>query len=223
MDITHHERQDAFPALGRRVTELMSRAREALFSLDASLALRLIAECSTLSVAAKKEEASCNSCLLVGISAPEERFSLMQEAHRCSRLGRIVHQIRHIVQNVSEISKHVSPDDVGAFKPLFLLAEVELKDAILSILHEDEHLAHSVRKKDEELDTLYAEEIKRIFHSASDAMFYDFHTGISLLFILRAIERIGDHAKQMALPPFFLLNPANAQKKSENNAPICYA
>lgn len=223
MDMIPHERQDAFPALSHRVTELVSRVREALFNLDASLALRLAAECNALSSAARKAEASCNSDLLVGITSPEERFELIRDAQRCSRLGRIVHQAQMIVQNVAEISEQADPEDVGAFKPIFLLAEVELKDAILSILHEDEHLAYSVRKKDEELDTLYAEEIKRIFHSASNAMFYDFHTGISLLFILRAIERIGDHAKQMAVPSFYLLNPSGTQKKSAKEEVCCYA
>ena len=53
---------------------------------------------------------------------------------------------------------------------------------------------------------MYAKEMERIFRAASGAMFYEFRTGIGLLFILRAIERIGDHAKQLAVPSFYLLN-----------------
>ena len=86
-----------------------------------------------------------------------------------------------------------------------LMAEVELQDAVLSILRDDERLAYGVRKKDEELDQLYATEMERIFHNTSSAMFYNFQTGTCLLFILRAIERIGDHAKELAIPSFYLL------------------
>lgn len=62
--------------------------------------------------------------------------------------------------------------------------------------------AREVLRQDENLDALYAAEIKRIFSKAAEAMFYNFHTGVGLLFILRAIERIGDHAKQLATPSF---------------------
>lgn len=59
-----------------------------------------------------------------------------------------------------------------------------------------------MQQQDEHLDALYATEMKHIFSKASEAMFYDFHTGVGLLFILRAIERIDDHAKQLAEPSF---------------------
>lgn len=214
MEMIHQELPDAFPALSRKVMDLLGRTREALFNLDAPLSLRLVAECSSLTAEARKAEGACSSSLLVGITSPEERFELMRSAQRCSRLGRIVYQVQQIAQNIADINGQISTDEIAAFKPIFLLAEVELKDAVLSILQEDEHLAYSVRKKDEELDALYAEEIQRIFHNTSNAMFYNFQTGIGLLFILRAIERIGDHAKQMAIPSFYLLNPASTPKKS---------
>ena len=86
-----------------------------------------------------------------------------------------------------------------------LIYEKHLREPLLSILRDDERLAYGVRKKDEELDQLYATEMERIFHNTSSAMFYNFQTGTCLLFILRAIERIGDHAKELAIPSFYLL------------------
>lgn len=199
---------DYFPHLSHKVMELMGRVRECLFDLDAKLALRLQAECNKLSNEANKAEADYNSSLLVGISSAEERFALVREAQRCRRLGRIVHQALIIVQNVQEIAGQVGGDEIEAFKPIYLMAEVEIKDAVLSIMRNDEQLAYGVKKKDEELDSLYAAEMERIFHNTSSAMFYNFRTGSSMLFILRAIERIGDHAKQLAVPSFYLLAPS---------------
>lgn len=213
MEISHLDDHDAFPALSRRVMELVSHVRNCLFGLDAPLALRLAAECSNLSAAARKAEADCNANLLVGISGADERLRLVRCAQRCSRLRRIVHQALQIVQNVHEIAGHVDQEDVAPFKPIFLMAEVELKDAVLSILRDDEQLAYGVGKKDEELDSMYAVEMERIFHNASSAVFYNFQTGAGLLFILRSIERIGDHAKQLAMPSFYLLS-AGKEKKS---------
>lgn len=215
MEMSHLDGEDAFPVLSRKVMELVSHVLHCLFELDASMALRLMAECSSLSSESRKAEADCNANLLVGISSVDDRLHLVRCAQRCSRLGRIVHQSWQIVQNVHEIAGQVDLDDVAAFKPIFLMAEVELKDAVLSILRDDEQLAYGVGRKDEELDSMYAKEMERIFHNTSSAMFYNFQTGASLLFILRAIERIGDHAKQLAIPSFYLLTPG-AEKKSAN-------
>ncbi len=215
MEMNEHEIPDRFPELSRKVMDLVARLRDALFGLDAPLAMRLMAECSSLSAETRKAEAESNACLLVGITSADERFHLVRCAQRCSRLGRIVHQAAQLAQNVQEIVGHVDHDDIAAFKPIYLMAEVELKDAVLSILRDDEQLAYGVRKKDEELDELYAAEMERIFHNTSSAMFYNFQTGTSLLFILRAIERIGDHAKQLAVPSFYLLTANGATSYDE--------
>ncbi len=205
MDIRFNDTPDYFPELSRKVLDLVSRVRDALFTLDVTLCHRLAAECAALLHETRKAEGDCHSNLLIGMTDADSRLHLVRCAQRCSRLGRIVHQAQQIVQNVLEIAGQVDTEDVAAFKPIYLMAEVELQDAVLSILREDEQLAYGVQKKDEELDQLYAAEMERIFHNTSSAMFYNFQTGTALLFILRAIERIGDHAKQLAIPSFYLL------------------
>lgn len=165
-----------------------------------AVAAKLVGEGVALSARARRQEERERAALLTGISAPEDRLYALREAQRCSRLGRIAHQVMVLAQNVQDIAAEVPAEDVSAFKPLFLTAEVELRDAILAVLREDEQLARGVQRQDESLDALYAAEMKRIFSKASEAMFYDFHTGVGLIFILRAIERIGDHAKQLAEP-----------------------
>lgn len=198
---------DLFAELSRKVIDLMTRTRTALFELDSCLALRINAEGDLLSREASKAEGKCNAELMSGsgIISPELRFYLVKEAQRCNRLGRIVHQIRNIATCIKEIADKVECKDVLAFKPLFLMAEVQLKDAVLSILRKNEELAFNVRRKDDDLDSLYATELENIFRQASDNLFYDFRTGTGLLFILRAIERIGDHSKQLAVPSFYRL------------------
>ncbi len=213
-----NEENDRFPALSRKVIELVSRIRSCLFEIDAATALRLRAECHSLLNATRKAEGESRSSLLIGICSPEERLHFVRAAQRFSRLGRIVHQAEQIVSSIPEIAGKVDAQDIESFKPIYMMAEVELRDAVLSILRDDEQLAHGVVKKDEDLDALYAEEIKRIFQSSSTALFYDFRVGTNLLFILRAIERIGDHAKTLAIPSFYLLT---AQKKGCISETVC--
>ena len=142
-----NEENDMFPALSRRVIELVSRIRLCLFKIDAAMALRLRAECHSLLNATRKAEGESRSSLLVGICTPEERLHFVRAAQRFSRLGRIVHQAEQIVSSIPEIAGKVGAQDIESFKPIYMMAEVELRDAVLSILRDDAQLAHGVAKK----------------------------------------------------------------------------
>ena len=198
---------DMFVELSQKALDMMNRMREALFTLNSPLALRLNANCDTLGREISKAEARCNAELMVGtgIMSSAMRLAFVREAQRCGRLGRIIHQLRSIATCIHEVSGKVTAEDVAAFKPLYLMAEVQLKDAVLSILRGDEKMAYGVQRMDDDLDARYLQEMENIYRQAADSMFLDFRTGTSLLFILRSIERIGDHAKQLAIPSFHLL------------------
>lgn len=206
-DINNNEELDFFSELSHKVLGLLARTRVILFNLDAKEAVKIMALCNQLSIELRKAESICNDSLLVGISSDAERYHIVGCAQRCSRLLRVVNQVSTVLQGVQDLSGKIDVHDLTSLKPIFLIAEVELKDAVLSILREDEKLAYSVRQKDKELDVLYQTEMERIFKSATDDLSYNFQTATSLLFILRAIERIGDHAKHLAVPSFFMLAP----------------
>lgn len=206
-DRDNHVELDFFPDLSHKVLELVAKVRVVLFNLDGRESVKLQANCTQLSAEIRKAEADCNDSLLVGISSNEERYLMVGYAQRCSRLRRVVHQVLTLLQGVQDLVGQIDLNDLSRFKPIFLIAEVELKDAVLSILRNDEKLAYSVRKKDQELDALYQEEMERIFKTTAEELSYNFQTASTLLFILRAIERIGDHAKNLAVPSFFMLAP----------------
>lgn len=225
MDKKTIEQADCFPRLSRRVMELVSRVRELLCTADnTGRADALSAECDALSAAIRKAENSCNADMLVGICSAGERAMFIRRAQQCGRLDRIVYQSRQIIGNVRAVAGKVTADDMTAFRSLYLMAEVQLRDAVLAVLRDDVQMAYNVRKQDEELDALYAGELERIFRDTASAVFYDFETGARLLFILRAIERIGDHAKQLAVSAFYPPTDADnaaAEKKSANPDSLC--
>ncbi len=206
-DINNVVEFDFFSELSHKVIDLIAHVRVILFQLDAKAAVKAMTLCNQLCIELRKAEADCNDCLLVGISSDAERYHIVGCAQRCSRLLRVVNQVSVVVQGVQDLSGRIDVQDIEKLKSIYLIAEVELKDAVLSIIREDEKLAYSVRQKDKELDALYQKEMERIFKGATDELSYNFQTATSLLFILRAIERIGDHAKNLAVPSFFMLAP----------------
>lgn len=209
MDNSTPESNSRFAEISSQVIELMSKTRSILFGLQANEVPAAIHAGHALSNRLYQEEKKAAASVLTGIASIEYKLHCTREAQLFNRLSRIVHQMEVLCHNVQEIAGDAIQDDVEAFKPVFLMAEVELRDAVLSVLRGDEQLAFGVVKQDEELDSLYAAEMRSIFTKASQAMFYDFRVGTSLLFILRAIERIGDHAKQLAVPSFHALTAKN--------------
>lgn len=205
MDNDTHESEAPFGELSTQVIDLMSRTRRILFGVLADEVPDVLQAGKMLTYRLYQEEKAAATKAMARIAAIEYKLHCTREAQLLNRLSRIVHQMTVLCHNVQEIADGAMQDDIEAFKPVFLMAEVELRDAVLSVLRGDEQLAFGVVKQDEELDSLYAAEMRRIFNKASQAMFYDFRVGTSLLFILRAIERIGDHAKQLAVPSFHAL------------------
>lgn len=205
MDNDTHESEAPFGELSTQVIDLMSRTRRILFGVLADEVPDVLQAGKMLTYRLYQEEKAAATKAMAGIAAIEYKLHCTREGQLLNRLSRIVHQMTVLCHNVQEIADGAMQDDIEAFKPVFLMAEVELRDAVLSVLRGDEQLAFGVVKQDEELDSLYAAEMRRIFNKASQAMFYDFRVGTSLLFILRAIERIGDHAKQLAVPSFHAL------------------
>lgn len=204
-EINSTEEFDNFPELSRKVIELLERVRDSLFSLDEKAAINLAQDSNYLHNELRKAESLCNDSLLVGITGQEDRFLLVASAQRCSRLKKVVNQVTTIIQGIQDLAGHIQLDDTKRLHQPYTLALQEMKDAILSILREDEELAFSVRKQDKILDALYQEELAHIFQQSVQAASYPFQTATNLLFILRAIERIGDHAKHLAVPSFYHL------------------
>jgi phosphate transport system protein len=96
--------------------------------------------------------------------------------------------------------------DVSRLGKIFQLAVEEVNEAIRAFFEKDRGLAATVRPKDKSLDALHRsmiEDLTTRIASDHDAAADYLH----LLFITRSLERIGDHAKNVAEEAAFLCGP----------------
>ena len=96
--------------------------------------------------------------------------------------------------------------DIASLEGLFQLAIEEVTEAIRAFFEKDRGLAATLRPKDKSLDALHRSMIEgltaRIASDHDAAADY-----LHLLFITRSLERIGDHAKNIAEEAAFLCGP----------------
>ena len=77
------------------------------------------------------------------------------------------------------------------------LAVAMLRDAVVAFNVSDLKLALALEERDDELDRIYSEAIRRMIRrSEEDVQHIDDY--VDLMFIVRALERVGDHAVNIA-------------------------
>jgi phosphate transport system protein len=98
--------------------------------------------------------------------------------------------------------------DVAPLEGLFQLAIEEVHEAIRAFFEKDRGLAATLRPKDKSLDALHRSMIEDL--TARIAANHDAAADcLHLLFITRSLERIGDHAKNIAEEVAFLCGPVD--------------
>jgi phosphate transport system protein len=77
------------------------------------------------------------------------------------------------------------------------LAVAMVRDAVVAFNVSDLKLALALEERDDELDRIYSEAIRRMIRrSEEDVQHIDDY--VDLMFIVRALERVGDHAVNIA-------------------------
>lgn len=123
-------------------------------------------------------------------------------------------RIANNIERVSDEAKNIARRARGildsgftggnaAVEAIFALAKAEFQDAVASFLSSDKDLCATIHPRDKELDARYRETAARFSEhiAASNEHAKDY---LALLFIIRSLERIGDHAKNIAEESDFL-------------------
>jgi len=104
-------------------------------------------------------------------------------------------------------SRNASPD-LAILAPLFDQAISELTDACKAYEKRDLELAATIRKRDKSLDNAHRAALQSFTESLQKSPEIDPASWLDLLLITRALERIGDHAKNIAQETAFLTGSA---------------
>jgi len=113
------------------------------------------------------------------------------------QLERVSDEAVSIARRARKINSHAPVPEAQFIQAVYDLAAAMLRDAVAAFNVSDLKLALSLEARDEELDQIYSDAIKRMIRrSEEDVQHIDDY--VDLMFIVRGLERVGDHAVNIA-------------------------
>lgn len=139
---------------------------------------------------------------------------LVVSLQRCvERLGQAVSETVSIAKKLRSLLA-VESFDPGVLQELFAMAQDELSKAIEAYHNADSALALQVKEQDRKLDTRHRELMEQLIDKIPKST--NLATSIELLFIIRSVERVGDHAKNIANNVIFLNENRDVRHQRES-------
>ncbi len=129
-------------------------------------------------------------------------FVSIKASHDLERAGDEAHSIAKRTRSI--LTRDGKINDPVAIQEMSRLAFAMLRDAITSFLEEDLELAQGIIERDKEVDRLNKDNFKKLSHAMNTAN-GEVSTQIETIIISKSIERIADHAKNLAEEVIYLL------------------
>ena len=129
-------------------------------------------------------------------------FVAIKASHDLERAGDEAHSIARRTRNIlirdGKVTKPVAIEEMSR------LAFDMMHDAITSFIDEDLELAKGIIKRDKEVDKLNKQNFKELYKEM-DGVNGEASTQVETILISKSIERIADHAKNLAEEVIYLL------------------
>ncbi|HAV12021.1 MAG TPA: phosphate transport system regulatory protein PhoU [Opitutae bacterium] len=129
-------------------------------------------------------------------------FVAIKASHDLERAGDEAHSIAKRTRNI--LTRDGTVKNTVAIEEMSKVAFAMMKDAINCFLEEDLEVAQSIMIRDKEVDRLNKENFKKLSAALREGSI-DPATEIETIFISKSIERIADHAKNLAEEVIYLL------------------
>ena len=114
-----------------------------------------------------------------------------------SNLERMADQGTNIARRARKLNQHPALPETELITPMYTHAMAMFKDAIDAYVHEDVQLARAVVPRDQALDDMNSSASRRLIERMADDP-AQLRGYLNLIFISRCLERVGDHATNMA-------------------------
>ena len=114
-----------------------------------------------------------------------------------SNLERMADQGTNIARRARKLNQHPELPETQLIKPMHAHAMAMFKDAIDAFVREDVQLARSVVPRDQALDEMNSSASRRLIERMAEDP-GQLRGYLNLIFISRCLERVGDHATNMA-------------------------
>jgi phosphate transport system protein len=114
-----------------------------------------------------------------------------------SNLERMADQGTNIARRARKLNQHPSLPETSLIKPMYVHAMAMFKDAIDAFVREDVDLGRALIRRDDELDELNRMASRKLIQRMAEDP-EQLRGYLNLIFIGRCLERVGDHATNMA-------------------------
>ena len=114
-----------------------------------------------------------------------------------SNLERMADQGTNIARRARKLNQHPALPETALITPMYTHAMAMFKDAIDAYVREDVQLARAVVPRDQPLDEMNAAAGRRLIERMAEDP-TQLRGYLNLIFVSRCLERVGDHATNMA-------------------------
>jgi phosphate transport system protein len=181
---------------------LFETAFEALLKRDSELCDRVIAEDEEIDFLEKQVDQDAVTLLLRFDPVATDLREVISAMKVSTDLERIGDESVNIARRAKRLSSKSSVGELALLEPAYELAVSIFRDSVRAFADGDFELARRLKPRDKELDALTKELIEKLLVQAeTDSKFV--RSCYDLIFVARALERIGDHATNIAEDSFW--------------------
>jgi phosphate transport system protein len=175
----------------------LERAMKGLFNRDDNLCVNAIADDEEIDQLEKQIDKDGVDILLRFQPVASDLRRVVSAMKLSSNLERMADQGTTIARRARKLNKHPPLPEVELIRPMYEHAMSMFKDSVDAFVREDVDLARAIVPRDEKLDELNRiasrRLIERMAHDRDQLRGY-----LNLIFVGRCLERVGDHATNIA-------------------------
>jgi phosphate transport system protein len=175
----------------------LEKALRGLFQRDDDLCALAIADDEEIDQLEKQVDKDGVDLLLRFQPVASDLRRVVSAMKLSSNLERMADQAVSIARKARKLSKHPALAEVGLIEPMRLHAMTMFKDSVDAYLREDVNLALALKPRDKALDEMNAHASKRLIQRMAEDP-EQLRGYLNLMFIARHLERVGDHATNIA-------------------------
>jgi phosphate transport system protein len=178
-------------------TRNLENALAGLFERDDELCTTAIADDEEVDQLEKQVDQDGINLLLRYQPVASDLRRVVSAMKLCSNLERMADQAVNIARKARKLNRHPALDEVSLMVPMHEHAMAMFRDSVDAFVREDTELGRGLKARDRALDEMNAQAsrvlIERMAHNPEQLRGY-----LNLMFIARHLERVGDHATNIA-------------------------
>ena len=181
---------------------IFQTAFEALLKRDSELCDHVVAEDEEIDILERQVDQDGVNLLIRFHPVASDMREVVSAMKVSSNLERIADQSVSIARRAKHLNNRPVVRELALLEPPYRLAVTIFRDSIRAFADGDYELARTLKFKDRELDALTDDlNEKLVERASSDSELVPSY--VDLIFVARALERIGDHATNIAEDSFW--------------------